>query len=230
MNETAWLIVAGVVVAILIAAVVIVTVRRRNTERLKSRFGSEYARTVDETGDAKLAETELRDREARVKEFRLKQLSEADRTRLTQSWRNIQGDFVDDPAGAFTHADELIIEAMAARGYPTTDFDQRSADLSVEHPEVVQNYRKGHEIAVRHADGQAGTEELRQGMVSYRSLFNELIGETTARSEVETPPAPPSELPSETPSEMPAGAPSEAPSETPTEPNEIPHPASAQGR
>jgi hypothetical protein len=189
MNETAWLIIAAVVVVIVIGAVVATTVRRRNSERLKSRFGVEYARTVEAAGDPRSAEAELRDREKRVKRLQIKPLAEADRARFSEAWRRIQTEFVDDPAGAFSRADKLVGEAMSARGYPTADFDQRSADVSVDHPEVVQNYRKGHEIALRHAEGKAGTEELRQAMVSYRAVFDELVnegdGEPAAPAETE---------------------------------------------
>jgi hypothetical protein len=187
MNETAWLIIAVVVVAIVIGAIVAATVRRRTSERLKARFGPEYAHTVETAGDPRTAEAELRDREKRVKRLQIRPLAEADRARFTEAWRRIQADFVDDPAGAFARADKLVGEAMSARGYPTADFDQRSAEVSVDHPEVIQNYRKGHEIALRHTEGKAGTEELRQAMVSYRAVFDELV----SRSEAE--PAPPTE-------------------------------------
>jgi hypothetical protein len=177
MHDTTWLVIAVVVVAILIGAVVVATIRRRNSERLKTRFGSEYARTVEAAGDPRTAEAELRDREKRVKQMQIRPLAEADRARFTEAWRQIQTDFVDDPAGAFSRADKLVGEAMSACGYPTADFDQRAADVSVDHPEVVHNYRKGHEIALRHAEGRAGTEELRQAMVSYHSVFDELVGQ-----------------------------------------------------
>ena len=177
MSDTTWLVIAVVLVAIAIGAVAITTIRKRNSERLKSRFGTEYARTVEAVGDPRTAEAELRDREKRVKQMQIRPLPEADRAGFTDRWRRIQTDFVDDPAGAFSRADTLVGEVMSACGYPTADFDQRAADVSVDHPEVVDNYRKGHEIALRHAEGKAGTEELRQAMVSYRSVFDELVGQ-----------------------------------------------------
>jgi hypothetical protein len=187
MSDTTWLIIAAVVVAIVIGAVVAVIIQRRDRERLKSRFGPEYTRTVEAAGDPRTAEAELREREKRVKHLDIKPLAGADRARFAEAWRRIQTDFVDDPAGAFTRADKLVGEAMTARGYPTADFDQRSADISVDHAEVVQNYRKGHEIALRHAEGKAGTEELRLAMVSYRAVFDELV------SQGESEPAAPAE-------------------------------------
>jgi hypothetical protein len=175
MTETTWLIIAAVIVAIGIGAAMAVTISRRNREHLKAQFGPEYARTVETAGNPRAAEAELRDREKRVKGLQIRPLSQDDRTRFTEAWRRIQTNFVDDPAGAFSGADKLVGEVMSARGYPTADFDQRSADVSVDHPEVVQNYRKGHEIALRDAEGKAGTEELRQAMVSYRAVFDELV-------------------------------------------------------
>lgn len=176
MTETTWLIIAVAVVIVLIVAVV--AVRRRNTERLKSRFGPEYSRAVEASGNQQKAEAELRDRERRVKALELKPLEPRVKTEFDNAWRSVQTQFVDDPGRAVTQADKLLGQVMSVRGYPMADFEQRSADISVEHPVVVQNYRKAHEIADRHAQGKAGTEELRQAMVFYRTLFLELVGET----------------------------------------------------
>lgn len=177
MNGTTWLVIAGVVVVALIAVVIVLTLRSWNTQRLKSRFGPEYARAVDQEG-RQAAEAELQQREKRVKQYEIKPLTPADQTRFVESWRNVQTQFVDDPGKACTDADQLLGEVMSVRGYPVGDFEQQSADVSVEHPAVVENYRKAHEIAVRHSQGKAGTEELRQAMVAYRSLFDELVGQT----------------------------------------------------
>jgi hypothetical protein len=185
MSENAWVILA-VVVAIAAVAVVAISLRKRNTERLKSRFGTEYQRTVEAAGGARAAEAELRDREARVKRLQIRTLPDADRARFKDAWLKVQAEFVDDPAGAFGRADKLVGEVMSACGYPTADFDQRSADVSVDHPEVVENYRKGHEIALRQSEGKAGTEELRQAMVHYRALFDELVGEAQTPAATES--------------------------------------------
>lgn len=208
MNETTWLIIAVAVVIMLIVA--FVAVRRRNTQRLKSRFGPEYSRAVDASGNQQKAEAELRDREKRVKAFELKPLEPRVKTEFENAWRSVQTQFVDDPGRAVTQADRLLGEVMSVRGYPMADFEQRSADISVEHPVVVQNYRKAHEIADRHAQGKAGTEELRQAMVFYRTLFVELVGETQAGTAGDSQP------------ETVAGTPSDVP--------EQPQPRAAQGR
>jgi FtsZ-interacting cell division protein ZipA len=182
MNETTWVIIGGVIVIIALIAGAL-AVRKRNSERLKSRFGAEYTRAVNDIGNQRDAEAELRDREKRVKEFEIKPLEPGEKTRFEESWRAVQTQFVDNPGQAVTEADQLLGKVMSARGYPLTDFEQRSADVSVNHPEVVQNYRKAHDIVERHGEGQAGTEELRQAMVLYRSLFVELVGEGQSRPE-----------------------------------------------
>jgi hypothetical protein len=166
-----------VVAVIAVAAVVYLLMRRRNSSKLRGQFGPEYERTVDEVGGRRKAELELQNRAKRVKTFELTPLTVGDRERYGLRWRNVQGEFVDNPKGAVTHADELLGEVMTARGYPTGEFEQQAADLSVDHPVFVQNYRAAHEIAVRHAQGEAGTEDLRQAMIHYRTLFDELVHE-----------------------------------------------------
>ncbi len=178
MTETTWLIAGGVVVIVVIAALIALTIRKRNSERLKSRFGQEYSRAVEASGNQKEAEAELRDRQKRVEGYDIKPLEAADQARYVEAWRAVQSQFVDDPNQAVTEADKLLAEVMTTRGYLVGDFEQRSADLSVDHPVVVTNYRIGHDIAVRHAKGEASTEDLRQAMVAYRSLFDELVGQT----------------------------------------------------
>jgi hypothetical protein len=168
----AWVILAIVVV---LALVVIGSLwkRVRRTEHLQDQFGPEYARTVDEHGDARAAEKELREREARRKQFDIRPLAPESRTRYLERWKDVQVRFVDEPAPAVIDADRLIGEAMRERGYPVDDFDQRAADLSVDYPDVVENYRAGHSVVA--GGDRADTEDLRQAMVHYRSLFDRLV-------------------------------------------------------
>lgn len=149
--------------------------QRQRTERLASRFGPEYQRAVDESGDRRAAEKELEQREKRVSKLELRRLSPAEHERYVSEWRSVQARFVDDPGGAITEADRLVEQLMEARGYPVGDFEQRAADISVDHPLVVEEYRAADAIAGRHAAGQADTEQLRQAMVHYRALFDDLL-------------------------------------------------------
>jgi LPXTG-motif cell wall-anchored protein len=160
-----------------IAGLAILLFRRRTTERLQSKFGPEYSRTVDEAGGRTKAAAVLQQREKRVQAFTIKALTPTERERFVQEWRGVQTQFVDDPKSAVISADQLLGVVMGTRGYPVGDFEQQSADLSVDHPLVVQNYRTAHAIAVRDAKGQAGTEDLRQAMLSYRALFDELVSD-----------------------------------------------------
>jgi hypothetical protein len=165
------------VVIALVAVISIVTLlllRKRKSDRLKQHFGPEYDRTVEEHG-AQRAETVLSEREQRVKKFAIRPLTRDDRERYILEWTQVQKQFVDDPSLAVGEADKLVTEVMASRGYPMADFQQRAADVSVNYPGVVQNYRSARNIAVRHSRGQASTEELRQAMVHFRSLFDELL-------------------------------------------------------
>ena len=175
-------------IIIIVAALAVLAVvafglmKRRRTSSLRDRFGPEYERTIEETGGRGKAETALHDREKRVEAFAIQPLRAGERARYGAAWRKVQGDFVDDPKAAVTRADDLLAEIMSARGYPVGDFEQRSADLSVDHPVVVQNYRAAHEIAERHARGDATTEDLRQAMIHYRALFDDLVSEPDAVS------------------------------------------------
>lgn len=162
---------------LLVGAVAVLWMRSRRTSALKSRFGPEYKRTVEEVGSEKKAETLLAEREKRVSKYTIKPLPPEMREHFFDTWTRVQAQFVDDPSYAITRADDLLGEVMGARGYPVKDFDQRAADLSVDHPHVVQNYRAAHDIAVRHAEGQASTEDLRKAMIHYRDLFEELTHE-----------------------------------------------------
>jgi len=173
---------AAVVVVLVIAWVVI---RKQRTIKLRRRFGLEYDRAVRESGP-KRAESVLLEREKRVREFPIRELTADERERFVTEWRIVQSRFVDDPQAAVGDADLLVDQLMQARGYPTSDFEQRAADISVSHPQVVDNYRAAHQIAVRHKQGQASTEDLRNAIIYYRSLFDDLLhpGTTTHKQEV----------------------------------------------
>jgi hypothetical protein len=175
MDAWVWIVIVAAVVVV-IALVAAAVTRRRRSEQLRERFGPEYDRTVDDVGDRRDAERELRDRQDRHDEFELQPLSEAARRRYTEEWERTQARFVDDPAAAVGDADRLVQQAMGERGYPVDDdFDRRAADLSVDHPELVDNFRRGHELWERYDRGEGETEDLRQAMVHYRSLFEELL-------------------------------------------------------
>lgn len=171
----------GALIAIVIIAVAIVIVfalfaiRKRRSRQLRERFGPEYDRVVRKEGDVRKAEGVLELRARRREKLQLRPLSPADKASFANRWNEVQAQFVDDPRGAVTVADGLVGEAMQARGYPLSDFEQRAADLSVDYPDVIENYRAGHDIALRHSRGQASTEDLRRAMVHYRTLFQQLL-------------------------------------------------------
>ncbi|MDX2151822.1 MAG: hypothetical protein SFV54_13870 [Bryobacteraceae bacterium] len=158
--------------------------RQRKSQELQGRFGPEYEEAVRRHGDRTRAESELAGRMKRRERFDIHPLSEADRDHFASLWRHNQAHFVDDPSMAITEADHLVMELMRARGYPMSDFDRRADDLSVDYPHVVRNYRAAHGIALRHARGEANTEDLRMAMVSYRDLFAELLEPNPVREEV----------------------------------------------
>jgi hypothetical protein len=168
-----------VIAAVLVVALAVVAawlyIRQGRSRRLRNQFGPEYERTVKETGDTARAESRLEQLERRVHGFQVHDLSQADRQVFTRSWHALQAHFVDDPRNAVIEADRLIGQIMSARGYPVSDFEQRAADVSVNHPFVVEHYRAGHEITLRYAQGRAGTEDLRQAIIHYRALFAELV-------------------------------------------------------
>ena len=169
------------IIVIIVCALVAFYLRRRRTEKLRARFGPEYERSIAESGDRRRAEVQLEKRTERVEKFHLRPLTPEDRARFTREWDRVQAHFVDAPAGAVAEADQLLGDIMATRGYPMGDFEQRAADISVDHPIVTQNYRAAHDIAVRHGAGKASTEDLRQAMVHYRLLFQELLKEHRER-------------------------------------------------
>ena len=167
----------GLIIAVIILAGIVawLVLDRRKSVRLRSRFGPEYDRTLQEHGDRRRAEHELERREHRVERLHIHALSLAEHDRYMAAWRIDQARFVDDPAGAVTEADRLVQEVMKARGYPVADFDQRVEDISVDHPHLVQNYRAARELVARHRRGEANTEDLRRALVYYRGLFDELL-------------------------------------------------------
>lgn len=172
------LIIPAVVVLLLIAVAVALYVRqrRKTSAGLRERFGPEYQFAVQQQhGSERKAEAQLADRETRVEMLKIRNLDPMERERYLREWQEVQARFVDYPKGAVTEADELISSLMQTRGYPVSDFDQRAADISVDHPRVVENYRSGHNIALRLGSGEASTEELRTAMIHYRSLFDELV-------------------------------------------------------
>ncbi len=174
------IIVIVVVAIVAVLAIAWVVMKKRRTVALRERFGPEYDRTVREHG--KRAETVLSEREKRVEKFSIRELAVDERERFITEWRAVQTQFVDDPKSAVSDADALVNRLMQARGYPMSDFDQRAADISVDHPQVVDNYRAAHEIALRHRRGQASTEDLRNALIYYRSLFEELLKTKPAAS------------------------------------------------
>jgi hypothetical protein len=173
-NNVAFLIIAALAV-LAIAALVVWTTRRRRSAELRQRFGPEYERMVKGARDRIEAEKELRAREERVEALEIRPLEPAVCDRYAGRWREVQAMFVDDPGGAVEQADTLIGEVLRARGYPVGDFEQRAADISVNHPQVVDHYRTAHSIAVRRRTGEGATEQLRQAFVHYRALFADLL-------------------------------------------------------
>jgi hypothetical protein len=184
MDAWVWIVIVLAVVAV-VALAAAVLARRRRSEGLRDRFGPEYHRTVDEVGGRRDAERELRDREQRREEFDIQPLSDAARDRYAKEWQAVQARFVDAPESAVRDADRLVQQAMGERGYPVDDdFERRAADLSVDHPRVVESFRRGHELWLRYDRGDGTTEELRQAMVHYRSLFEELLAGERVEEEV----------------------------------------------
>lgn len=174
MDTWVWIVIAALVVAVLIGLALAMSRGRRST-KLREGFGPEYERVVDETGDKREAERELADRRDRRAELEIRPLSQASQERYALEWRQVQERFVDDPAEAVGSADQLVSTVMRERGYPMDDFDQRAADVSVDHPDVVENYRHGHRLVEDHRAGRGSTEDLRQAMVHYRALFDQLL-------------------------------------------------------
>lgn len=175
MNGSTFLVILAALVAIAVVLIGVIAGQRRRSHELRERFGPEYQHTVEKLGDTHSAEEELRAREKRVGALDIHPLTVAERDRFHDEWRNLQAEFVDAPDKAVADADRLVQEVMNARGYPVGDFEQRAADVSVEHAPVVTHYRAAHEIALRNQKGKATTEDLRQATVQYRALFEDLL-------------------------------------------------------
>ena len=171
MDAWVWILIAVLVVV----AVVAFFMARRRSEQLRDRFGPEYDRTVREADSRRRAESELADRAKRREALDIRPLSEESRERYANSWRETQEQFVDAPSESIMRADRLVQELMRERGYPVEDFEQRTSDISVDHPHVVEDYRAAHAISLANDHGKASTEDLRQAMVHYRNLFEELL-------------------------------------------------------
>jgi hypothetical protein len=185
-NPETWVITAVLVVALIAVAFLIAREqRRRQSRRLQERFGVEYGRVVAERGDRTKAESELKAREKRVGRLTIVALAPADAAKFGQAWSALQGRFIDNPKGVVMEADRLVRELMVKRGYPMGDFERRAADISVDHPALVETYRSAQATAVRDQRGEASTEELRKAVVYYRTLFDELLEVRTARQPTE---------------------------------------------
>jgi hypothetical protein len=176
--STTYIVIIAVVLVLVIIGAVLgpVLARRKKTERLQDHFGPEYDHTVQTMGNEKKAQTELDERQKHVATLDIRPLSASERERYLADWTAVQSKFVDEPGQAIVDADHLIMEVMQLRNYPISDFDQRAADLSVDYPALVTNYRAAREIAIKNDQHLADTEELRQAMIYYRSLFEELLG------------------------------------------------------
>jgi hypothetical protein len=178
-----WVLI-GVVIVVALAAYFIF--RNRRTAALRDTFGDEYDRTLDDAGSRAKAEAALHERQERVAKLDIRPLDERERSEFARDWRNTKAVFVDSPVEAVHHADRLLADIMQARGYPMANFDRRYEDLTVDHGEVARHYREGHDVVLRHGKGQASTEDLRQAMIHFEALFDDLVNEVSG--EVDDPP------------------------------------------
>jgi len=184
LDTQTWMILAGVGAAVLIVlAAWRIHSKRKQSHRLQIRFGPEYGRSVNDLGSRRKAESELKAREERVEHLTIVSLAPSEAARFSETWKDLQGRFVDNPKSAVVQADQLVRELMLKRGYPMGDFERRAGDISVDHPEVVAHYRAAQAVAVRDGRGEADTEELRKAIVHYRALFDELLEVREARQE-----------------------------------------------
>jgi hypothetical protein len=185
----AWLTIVLIILVLVIVAAVLFAVRASRRKQLQKKFGPEYDRVVADADSRTEAERELRDREKRHAELELKPLSADSKARYSVAWEEVQIQFVDAPETAVSTADELTTRLIAERGYPTGDYDDQLATLSVQHARTLEHYRDAHAISERSRTGEASTEDLRQALVHYRALFADLLGENPVRSEGATAPA-----------------------------------------
>lgn len=173
--QTILLIVLAALVVIAVALVILLTVLRLRSQRLKKTFGPEYDYTLERLGDQHTAESDLQRREKRLENLDIRPLNQTEHDRYLTDWTETQANFVDDPSGAVAKANRLITEVMIARGFPVADFEQRSADLSVIYPNFVLGYREANAIATKNQAGAVSTEDLRQAMINFHTLFIKLI-------------------------------------------------------
>jgi len=173
--DTSVVILLVILVIVAIGAVAWTMLQKRRTENLRERFGPEYDHTIHALGGQREAEAELESRQKRVEDLNIRPLEAAERDQFVTAWRSTQAQFVDEPTAAIAAADRLVAEVMRARGYSIGDFEQRAADISVDHANVLAHYRAAHAIALANERGEANTEDLRQAMVHYRALFEDLL-------------------------------------------------------
>jgi hypothetical protein len=178
-DPAVWLLIGVVIV---IALILYFAFRRRRSTALREHFGEEYDRTVETAGGRGKAEAALEERERRVAELDIRPLRPQERAEFTGEWQEVKALFVESPVEAVHHADRLLAKVMKARGFPMADFDRRYEDLTVDHAEVARHYREGHEITMRHNRGEASTEDLRQAMIHFEALFDELVNDTEGES------------------------------------------------
>ena len=183
LDTQSWIILAAVV-ALGLVAIGAWFYRRKQSHNLQERFGPEYGRTLSELGGRTKGESELKAREKRVERLDILPLAPPEAARFTEAWRALQSRFIDNPKGVVVEAEQLVRELMEKRGYPMGDFERRAGDISVDHPDVVANYRSAQAIAVRDQRGSADTEELRKAVVHYRALFDELLEVREPRQEI----------------------------------------------
>jgi hypothetical protein len=175
-TSTSTIIVVALIIVAAVAAAIWASIhRKQQSARLRKRYGAEYEREVLRLGSQSKAEAELMKREARVAKLTIVPLTSQEAARFAQAWSRLQGSFVDNPGGAVTEADRLVKELMTARGYPVSDFESRAADISVDHPNVVDAYRAAQAIALKNSRGEVDTEELRKAIMHYRTLFSDLL-------------------------------------------------------
>ena len=183
-DSQTWIIIAAVVVVGMVALGAWLFYQKKQSNKLQERFGPEYDRTVNELGSRTKGESDLKAREKRVERLEILPLAPPEAARFTEAWRALQSRFVDNPKGVVVEAEQLVRELMEKRGYPMGDFERRAGDISVDHPDVVANYRSAQAIAVRDQQGAADTEELRKAVVHYRALFDELLEVREPKQEI----------------------------------------------
>ena len=175
MDAWVWIVIAIVAIAVIVSLVA--SARKRRTTVLREQFGPEYDRMVELADDMRKAEGELTARQDRRAGLDIRPLTPSSRDRYVDAWRSVQSGFVDEPEASLIQANRLVLLVMGERGYPMDDFEQRAADISVDHPKVVENYRAAHAVSDSAQTRQATTEDMRQGLVNYRALFEDLLGE-----------------------------------------------------